>query len=83
MSAECVAAMEDVLEVSAETNDPRHPKVHFDETTKPLIKETRLPLPAQLGPPQRFNYEYERHGARQLFLCVEPQAGRWHVSVTA
>jgi len=43
VSAECVAAMEDVLEVSAETNDPRYPKVHFDETNKPLIKETRLP----------------------------------------
>ena len=74
--------MEDVLEVSAETNDPRYPKVHFDETNKPLIKETRLPLPAQPGQPQCFDDEYERHGTRNLFLFVEPQAGRWHVPVT-
>ena len=74
--------MEDVLEVYAEPYDARRPKVNFDETTKQLIKETRLPLPAQPGQPQRFDYEYERHGTRHLFLFVEPQAGRRHVHVT-
>ena len=34
--------MEDVLEVYAEPYDPTRPKVNFDETTKQLIKETRL-----------------------------------------
>jgi len=74
--------MEDVLEVSAETNDPRHPKVHFDETNKPLIKETRLPLPAQPGQPQCCDDAYARHGTRHLLLCVAPQAGRRHGHVT-
>jgi DDE superfamily endonuclease len=74
--------MEDVLEVYAEPYDARRPKVNFDETTKQLIKETRLPLPAQPGQPQRFDYEYERNGTRNLFLFVEPQAGRRHVHVT-
>jgi hypothetical protein len=74
--------MEDVLEVYAEPYDPRRPKVNFDETNKQLIKETRVPLPAQPGQPQRFDYEYERNGTRNLFLCVEPQAGRRHVHVT-
>ena len=41
--------MEDVLEVYAEPFDPTRPKVNFDETTKQLTKETRLPLPAQPG----------------------------------
>jgi hypothetical protein len=54
----------------------------FDETNKQLIKATRLPLPAQPGQPQRFDYEYERNGTRKLFLFVEPQAGRRHVHVT-
>jgi len=27
--------------------------------------------------------KYERNGTRNLFLFVEPQAGRWHVRVTA
>jgi hypothetical protein len=82
VSADFVAAMEDVLEVYAEPYDPRRPKVNFDETNKQLIKETRLPLPAQPGQPQRFDYEYERNGTRNLFLCVEPQAGQRHVHVT-
>jgi hypothetical protein len=49
---------------------------------KPLIKETRRPLPAQPGQPQRFDDEYERHGTRNLFLFVEPQAGWRPVHVT-
>ena len=60
----------------------RRPKVNFDETTKPLLKETRLPLPAQPGQPQRCDDEYERHGTRNLFLFVEPPAGRRHVHGT-
>jgi DDE superfamily endonuclease len=82
VSAEFVAAMEDVLEVYGEPYDPKRPKVNFDETTKQLIKETRAPLPAQPGQPQRFDYEYERNGTRNLFLFVEPQAGERHVHVT-
>jgi len=83
VGAEFVAAMEDVLEVYAEPYDPTRPKVNFDETTKQLITETRQPLPAQPGRPQRYDYEYERNGTRNLFLFAEPQAGRRHVQVTA
>jgi transposase len=74
--------MEDVLEVYAEPYDPTRPKVNFDETNKQLIKESRQPLPAQPGRLQRYDYEYERNGTRNLFLFVEPQAGRRHVQVT-
>jgi hypothetical protein len=82
VSTEFVAAMEDVLEVYAEPYDPKRPKVNFDETSKQLITETRQPLPTQPGQPQRFDYEYERNGTRNLFLFVEPQAGERHVHVT-
>ena len=74
--------MEDVLELYAEPYDPRRPKVNFDETSKQLIAETRQPLPAQPGRTQRFDYEYERQGTRNLFLFTEPQAGFRHVNVT-
>jgi hypothetical protein len=82
VSAEFVAAMEDVLEVYAEPYDPRRPKVNFDETNKQLIQETRPPLPAQPGQPVRCDYAYERKGTRNLFLFVEPQTGWRHVHVT-
>lgn len=74
--------MEDVLEVYAEPYDPARPQVNVDETTKQRIQETRHPLPAQPGQPQRYDYEYARNGTRNLFLCVEPQAGRRPVHVT-
>jgi DDE superfamily endonuclease len=45
--------MEDVLEVYAEPYDPTRPQVHFAETTQQRIQETRQPLPAQPGRPQR------------------------------
>jgi hypothetical protein len=63
-------------------NQPRRPQVNVDETNKQLIQETRLPLPAQPGQPQRFDYEYERNGTRNLCLFVEPQTGQRHVHVT-
>jgi hypothetical protein len=82
VGAAFVAAMEDVLEVYAEPYDPTRPTVNFDATNKQLIPETRQPLPAQPGRPQRYEYEYARNGTRNLFLFVEPQAGQRHVHVT-
>ena len=82
VSAEFVACMEDVLDLYAEPYDPQRPKVNFDEASKQLIAETRAPLPARPGRPERFDYEYERAGTRNLFLFVEPQAGWREVRVT-
>jgi hypothetical protein len=75
--------MEDVLAVYAEPYDATRPKVHFDETSTHLMKETRPPLPARPGRPPRSDYESERHGTRPLFVCVEPQTGWRPVQVTA
>jgi DDE superfamily endonuclease len=75
--------MEDVLDLYAEPYDPKRPTVTFDETSKQLIGETRQPLPAQLGHPARYDYEYKRNGTRNIFLFCEPQAGWRHVAVTA
>jgi hypothetical protein len=82
VSAEFVAAMEDVLDLYTEPYDPRRPKVNFDETSKQLIRETRKPLPAAPRRPARYDYEYERNGTRNLFMLVEPQAGWRHITVT-
>jgi hypothetical protein len=81
-SAEFVYRMEDVLALYHEPYDPLYPVVCFDETSKQLIQETRLPLPAQPGQVQRYDYEYERNGVRNLFLFFEPLAGQRHLKVT-
>jgi hypothetical protein len=83
VSAEFVAAMEDVLELYAEPYDPRRPTVTFDETSRQLIAETRAPVSARPGQPRRYDYEYRRNGTRNLFLINEPQAGWRQIEVTA
>ena len=82
MSAEFVAAMEDILELYAEPYDPHRPTVTFDETSRQLIAETRTPVPVRPGQPRRYDYEYQRKGTRNLFLVCEPQAGWRHIAVT-
>lgn len=77
-----VAAMEEVLDTYAQPYDPREPKVCFDETSKQLIAETRLPLSTQPGQVARHDYEYRRNGTRNLFLFFEPLRGWRHVEVT-
>jgi hypothetical protein len=75
--------MEDVLAVYQHPYDPAHPLVRMDETSKQLVGETRVPLPAASGQARREDYEYERHGVANLFLFSEPLAGWREVKVTA
>jgi DDE superfamily endonuclease len=82
VGAEFVAAMEDVLDLYAEPYDPKRPKVNFDETSKQLIAETRQPLQAEPGQVERYDYEYQRNGTRNLFMFAEPQAGWRHAAVS-
>ena len=82
VGAEFVACMEDVLDLYAEAYDPDRPVICFDETSKQLIQETRQPLPARPGQAERYDYEYRRHGTRNLFMFLEPLAGKRHVAVT-
>jgi hypothetical protein len=56
--------------------------VGFDETSKQLVAETRLPLPMAPGQPERCDYEYARNGTANLFLCCQPLGGWRHVEVT-
>jgi len=75
--------MEDVLQVSKRPYDPARPVVCLDETSKQLIGETRTPVPAEPGPLQRIDYEYERKGTANRFMVFEPLAGRRWVEATA
>ena len=63
----------------AEPYDPQRPVVCFDETSKQLVAEKRAPIPAKAGRRERFDYEYQRNGTRNLFMTCEPLAGWRHV----
>jgi hypothetical protein len=81
-NAEFVCAMEKTLDVYQRPYDPDHPVVCMDETSKQLVAETRKPLPPRPGEPERYDYEYERHGTANIFLFTEPLGGWRHVDVT-
>ncbi len=71
-NAEFVCCMENILALYHQPYDARYPRVCFDESSKQLIAETRTPLPMKAGEVLRYDYEYERHGVRNLFLFFEP-----------
>jgi len=75
--------MEDVLDEYAAPEDPERPLVCMDELHYQLLGEKQAPLPAAPGRPKLVDYEYLREGTCNLFVAVEPQAGRRVVSVTA
>jgi hypothetical protein len=81
-SADFVAAMEDVLEVYHRPYDADRPVVCMDEASKQLIAEVREPLPARPGSVAKQDSEYERRGTANLFMAVEPLAGKRSVQVT-
>lgn len=81
-SAEFVAAMEDVLDVYHRPYDPQRPVVCLDECSKQLIAEVREPLPPRPGHVAKYDSEYERRGTANVFMAVEPLAGKRTVRVT-
>jgi uncharacterized small protein (DUF1192 family) len=74
--------MEDVLDVYHRPRDSECPVVCLDETSKQLVAETRVPMPAKPGRPARHDYEYERNGTANLFMLFAPLEGWRHVEVT-
>lgn len=75
--------MEDVLDVYERPYDPRFPVICMDETSTQLLADAHPPLLVAPGRPARIDYEYVRHGVRNLFLAVEPLRGWRQVRVTA
>lgn len=74
--------MEDVLEVYKRPYDPDLPVVCLDEASKQIIGDTRTPIPASPGQPERVDHEYTRNGTVNLFMVNEPLAGCRYVEVT-
>ena len=74
--------MEDVLDVYQRPYDPQRPVVCLDELHKQLIGETRTPIPASIGRVEKYDTEYTRNGAANVFLAVEPLQGAFFTQVT-
>lgn len=74
--------MEDLLEVYHLPYDPDYPVICMDESCKQLVGEVRTAIPCEPGKPARLDDEYVRNGVAQIFMEVEPLAGKRHVAIT-
>ena len=74
--------MEDVLEVYTRPYDPLRPQVCMDETSKQMLRDARPALSMGPGRTSREDYEYERGGVANVFMFMEPLAGRRWVDIT-
>lgn len=82
VSADYVAAMEDVLELYQEPYDSQRPVTCFDESPVQLIAEVREPIEARPCSTLCYDVEYKRNGVRDLLLMCEPLRGSREVLVT-
>jgi hypothetical protein len=62
--------------------NPDIPVICMDEKSKQLISDTRPPIEMTEGKVQKIDYEYKRNGTRNIFVAVEPKAGRHYLEVT-
>lgn len=74
--------MEDVLTLYAEPIKAWQPVVCVDERPCVLHGHTRPSAPAKPGRKARTDYEYQRNGTCNLFMCFQPGAGWRHAKVT-
>lgn len=74
--------MEDVLELYHLPYDPDYPVVCMDESCKQMVGEVHEPIKCKPGQPVRMDHEYVRKGVAEIFMEVEPLAGRRHVAIT-
>ena len=62
--------------------DPANPVVCFDEKSKQLLEDSRIPIPMKPGQVKKYDYEYRRKGTCNIFVAVEPKAGKHFIKVT-
>lgn len=74
--------MYDLLNLYEKPYNPKHPVICIDEKSKQLIGENRIPIPMKPGSPVKYDYEYKRNGTRNIFVAVEPKAGKRKIQVT-
>lgn len=77
LNAEFRERMDDVLALYARPYNPREPVLSLDEKSKELRS-----TPRRASRPDRVDYEYRRHGTRNLFVACEPKRGWRRVEVT-
>jgi len=71
-----------ILGLYAKPYDERYPVVCVDEKSKQLLEDSRPSIPMKPGSLAKYDYEYKRKGTCNIFVAVEPKAGKHHITVT-
>jgi transposase len=79
-NADFVCQMEQVLDVYKRPYNPDYPVICLDESPKQLVSEVRKPIKMPDGS-TRYDYEYCREGAAEVYMCFEPLAGKRSITV--
>ena len=86
----CIAAitlqyrtrMYDLLDLYGRKYNAQYPVVCVDEKSKQLLEDKRTIIPMKPGSPEKFDGEYKRMGTQNIFVAVEPLAGKRYIKVT-
>lgn len=71
-----------LLDLYQQDYDPKRPVICIDEKSKQLLEALRTPIPMKPGRAALHDYEYRRGGTRNIFVAVEPKAGKRMIRVT-
>jgi hypothetical protein len=71
-----------LLDLYHKPYNPAIPVVCFDEKSKQLLEDSRIPIPMKPGQAKKCDYEYRRKGTCNIFVAVEPKAGKHFIKVT-
>jgi hypothetical protein len=71
-----------LLDLYQQEYDELHPVICIDEKSKQFLAETKDAIAMKPGSPYKYDYEYKRKGTGNLFVAIEPKAGRRIVKVT-
>ena len=82
LDAAYIARMEHILDLYAEPADPNKPVINFDEAGKQLVDHVNEPKPMKPGKVAKEDYEYQRAGMVNIFMCFDRHRGWRKAKVT-
>ena len=82
LTDEYVDRMNAILDLYERDYDGKNPVVCVDEKPVVMFGDIRQPMKFSEGQPNKYDYQYSRNGATNVFCGVEPKKGRYFTEVT-
>ena len=82
LTAEFKERMENVIDLYEKPLNEKEPVICFDEKSKQLLEDSRTGKGVKPGKVSIRDYEYIRKGTTNIFVAVEPKAGKRLIKAT-